>query len=95
VVVDDLDVVCVAAEPTEANTELVVDADAVLAEPIADQLFKTVRWRNLQVGKSGSCVEHDKFAEGNALKIRRESTNFLTLEESFCVVVAKAANRGT
>jgi hypothetical protein len=69
VVVDDLDVMCVSAEPTEANTELVVDADAALTEAIAGQFFETVRWWNLQVGQGGSCVEHDKFAEGNPLKI--------------------------
>jgi hypothetical protein len=85
----------VVADPTEADTELVVDADAVLTKAIADQFFKTVGWRHLQVGESGGCVEHDKLAEGNALEIRGESTNFLTLEESFGVVVAKAANHGT
>jgi len=39
VVVDDLDVVSIAAEPTEADSELVVDADAVLPEAVAGQLF--------------------------------------------------------
>ena len=58
-VVDDLDVVCVAAEPTEANAELVVDADAVLTEATAGKLLKSVGRRNLEIGEGGSSVEHN------------------------------------
>jgi len=94
VVVNDLNVVGVVAEPTEADSKLVVDADAVLAEPIADQLFESVgRW-DLQVGKVGGGIEHNELSQSNALKIRWEAANFLTLKETFRVVVAKTANHG-
>jgi hypothetical protein len=59
VIVDNLDVVGVAAEPSEANSELVVDADAVLTDTIASKLFKSIgRW-HLEVGEGGGGVEHD------------------------------------
>jgi hypothetical protein len=58
-VVDDLDVMGVAAEPPEANSELFVDADAVLTDTIASKLFKSIGGRHLQVGKGGGGVEHD------------------------------------
>jgi hypothetical protein len=59
VVVHDLDVVGVAAEPTEANAELVVDTDAVLTEAVTGKLLKSVGRRDLEVGESGGGVEHD------------------------------------
>jgi hypothetical protein len=59
VVVDNLDVMGVAAEPSEANSELIVDADAVLTDTIAGKLFKSIGRRHLEVGKGGGGVEHD------------------------------------
>ena len=58
-VVDDLDVMGVAALPTEANPELVVDADAVLTDAIAGKLLKSIGRRHLEVGEGGGGVEHD------------------------------------
>jgi hypothetical protein len=59
VVVDNLDVMGVAPEPPEANSELVVDADAVLTDTIASKLFKSIgRW-HLEVDKRRGGIEHD------------------------------------
>ena len=93
-IVDDLDVVGVAADPAEANAELVVDTDAVLPEAITSQFLESVGRRHLQVGESCGGIEHNKFAEGNALEIRLKSADFLALEEAFGGVVAKVANHG-
>jgi len=59
VVVDDLDVMGVAAEPSEANSELVVDTDAVLTDTIASKFFKSIGRRHPEVCKCGGGVEHD------------------------------------
>ena len=48
-VVDDLHVVRVAVAPDEADPEPVVDADAMLAAPIAAQGFKPVPWKDRQI----------------------------------------------
>ena len=92
-VVDDLDVMSVASSPTEADSELVVDADAVLADTITDELLEAVGWRDPEIGESGGSIEHDKLAQGNALKTRRKTTNSLALEQAFGVVVAETANQ--
>jgi hypothetical protein len=55
VVVDDFDVrgAGLAVGPFEANPPLHVDADAVLALPVALQSFERVRWQRLEVRKTG------------------------------------------
>jgi len=44
IIVDDLDVVGVAATPTEADAPLVIDSDAVLPFPILGQSLQPVTW---------------------------------------------------
>lgn len=58
-IVDDLDVMSVAPEPSEANSELVVDADTVLTDTITSKLFESIGRRHLEICKCGSGVEHD------------------------------------
>jgi len=95
VVVDDLDVMGVTTDPAEANAKLVVDPNAVLAKAIAGQFLQSVSRRHFQVSEGDCSVEHDELAESNTLEIRWESADLLSLEETFGVVVAKAANHGT
>lgn len=47
-VVSNFDGVCVVVFPSKAYSELVVDADAVLAGAIAFQRFESVAWREAQ-----------------------------------------------
>jgi len=83
VVVDNLDVVSVAPAPAEANAELVVDPDAVLAEAITGQFLESVSRRHPEICEGGGGIEHDELAQSNALEIGRKSANFLALEEPF------------
>jgi hypothetical protein len=94
-IIDDLDIVSVAPDPAEAEAKLVVDADAVLTEPIAGQLFEPIRGRHFQVGEGRGGVEHDELAKCDAQEIRWESANFVALEQAFRIVVAKTANHVT
>ena len=80
-VVDDLDVVGVAADPTEADTELVVDADAVLTEAIADEFFETVGWRHRRLlqrpyGRTDPLSMVSRRGESGARDMRLPVTNF-------------------
>jgi hypothetical protein len=44
-IVDDLEVICVAISPNEANPPLIVDPDAVLALPIRSKVLQPIaRW---------------------------------------------------
>jgi len=95
VVVDDFDVVGVAADPAEADSKLVVDADAVLTEAVTGEFFKSIGGWDLQIGEGSGGIKHDELAESNTVEIGWETTNFLALEEAFGVVVAKTANHGT
>jgi hypothetical protein len=44
-VIDNLNVICVSACPTETNPPLVVDSDAVLAGSIASKRFQAIAGR--------------------------------------------------
>jgi hypothetical protein len=69
VVVHDLDVPYRTLAPLEANPPLIVDADAVLAEPIAVQSFEAVAWRNPEVVKLLGRVDRKKLGSCTALNL--------------------------
>jgi hypothetical protein len=92
VVVDDFDVVRISAGPAETEAPLVVDADAVLARPVAHQLLETVgRW-NTEVEKTSRSVEHEEFPQSDSLEVRWQPADPLSLEEAFGVDVPEAAD---
>jgi hypothetical protein len=74
VVVADLDGVGVAALPPKADAPLVVDADAVLASPVAGELLEPVAWRDAEVGERLGGVEDEELPEGAALEVGWPST---------------------
>ena len=61
-VVDDLDVFGSGGGPTEADTVLVVDPDAVLALPVTPERFQTIPRRHPQVIKLTSDLKLPEFA---------------------------------
>ena len=58
-VVDDLDIVCVGVEPAEADAQLFIDANTVLAFAIACELFEVIGRRDTKIGEAGRSVEHE------------------------------------
>jgi hypothetical protein len=56
-IVDDLDFVCVAITPHEADAESLVDSDAVLSSPVTFELFESVARKNCQVLESMGCMQ--------------------------------------
>ena len=65
-VVDDLHVMRVTVAPDEADSESVIDADAVLAPPIADQGFEPVPGKDRQIPKFVRRVQLAELPLGNA-----------------------------
>jgi hypothetical protein len=47
VVLDDLDVVGIASNPSEADSELIVDPNAVLSKSVTYEFLQASRWRGL------------------------------------------------
>ena len=56
-VVNDLNVVGIAASPQETYTPLIIDADAVLTLAVGLQCFQTISWRNHQILQGASTVQ--------------------------------------
>jgi hypothetical protein len=94
VVVDDLDVMSVSADPAKADPPLVVDANAVLAETIGGELLQTVRRGHPEVSKAGGGIENEQFAKGNSVKIRGHPSDPLAPKESLGVGVTEASDHG-
>ena len=71
-VIHDCNSVRVAVLPYEANSPLLIDADAVLALPIAFQFFQVVARRHLQIGQRSRPVQVFELPPGRAVQFRAE-----------------------
>jgi len=89
-VVNDLNLRCVTDAPSKADAPLVVDANAVLAGPIALELLEPVARRNAEIVQGFGGVDGDEFAEHRPLKLGGISTYGLALEQSLRVPIGKA-----
>jgi hypothetical protein len=90
VVVHDLNVVCIATVPPEADPPLVVDPDAVLASAITAQSFKTVARGHPKIVKLGRSIQHPELSQSHLLRTRSESASGAPVEETLCVSVPEA-----
>jgi hypothetical protein len=92
VVIDDLDVVRVAIDPAETQAELLVDADAVLANTVAMQGLQPVAGRDAQVFEPHGRVQEVELAPrdvGNGAK----PADDLVVEQAPRVLVGEGADR--
>lgn len=87
-VVDDLDVVCIAVVPAEADAPLVVDPDTVLAFSIASKRFEAVPRRCSQVVELPRAVQEEQLAAGDPFE-RTKSTYIAIIEQSLRVLRSK------
>jgi hypothetical protein len=76
VVIDDLDFLRAGRRPNEADPELVVYADAVLARAIALQHFKPVARRHPKIAQPGCTVEHRQLSHCRPLEIGKTPDTF-------------------
>ena len=94
-VVDDLDVMRVAGPPSKTDSPLSVDADAVLSSTITFQLLESVRRRNAEVVECRRRIHHSELSEGNALHVRAQSLDRLSMKEALCVSIPETLNHFT
>jgi hypothetical protein len=81
VVVDDFDVVRIPGSPTEADTPLLVDPNAVLTSPAAAEPLKPVsRWTSEVIEGLGR-IQHEQLSVSGPLKGRRKALVAHTAED--------------
>src|ERR1700679_2482601 len=93
VVIDDFNVrrAGFAFGPSETNSPLIVDADAVFAAAIAFQRFKAIAGQSGQIGKRYSGFETIQLQSCRAIKAG-EGFDSSSSVELGCLLVPKAAN---
>src|SRR5215471_15388193 len=90
-VIGDFHVVRVAVLPDEANAELIVNPNAVLALTVALQRFQPVARRRLEIVECVGRMHHSKFAERDALD-RLKPLRELAVPDLFSICASKALN---
>lgn len=71
-IVGDLDIVDTFVLPSENDSPLIVDANAVLAGSISAKDFEPIGWRCGQVAKGDRSIQHKKLPKGYRLNIWRK-----------------------
>src|SRR5262245_26011345 len=93
-VVDDLDFVGMALTPDEADPPLVVDADRMLAAPIALQRLQPVAGRNAKIIETDRVVEKTQLAQSNGLNVARKAAAAKARPDRGRFLVAEARDHG-
>src|SRR5688572_14827788 len=70
VIVDDLDVIRVSISPAETDPPLIINSDAVLADPAALQGFQPVARRHAQKIKRSSGIDLDQLSQCDPQQVR-------------------------
>jgi hypothetical protein len=95
VVIGDLDVVYSVVPPFEADPELRVDADAVLACTRAAQCFQTVARRRAQIVEPDSGVQLLQLSHCDLLQFERPpSRTSAVLEEFANIAIPETSDQG-
>jgi hypothetical protein len=92
VVVDDLDLKSIALAPLEANSPLIVDANAVLTGTVTVQTFQPVAWGNSEIRDVLSVVQHSQLPSSYFLNHARQSTGDLALPDLFRVTALEGSD---
>lgn len=91
-VVDNLDILCIAVLPPKTNAPLIIDANAPLTRPIAGKLFKTVTGRNSQKVQRCSTMYLLQLSLSDTLHILRQLFGKLSLKKLLRFLTSKASN---
>jgi hypothetical protein len=86
----DLDPEGFAVPPRETDPPLIVDADAVLALPMARQSFEPVAGRLAQIVEPLGCIERQQLGPGALLNLQGQSAHGMACEDRSGPLVAKA-----
>lgn len=82
-IVGHLYIVCVFLPPNEADAELIIDPDRMLAFAVSLERFKSVCPRDTKVVQVLRTVDHAEFPPGDFEEISRKALWVLTVEDRF------------
>lgn len=91
-IVYDLHVGGVSVLPSEADSPLSIDTDAILTGAVAAQSFKPAAGRNAQIAEFLRAVEQKQFAPCDSREPTKPGNAFVT-KEPFGVAVMEAPDR--
>jgi len=91
-IISDFDIMGIGADPSEADPPLVIDTDAVLSPPVAAQGLQSVRWRNPEVCKGLSIIQHSELPACDFLNLRRQALGPFPMPDHFSVFRPEAPN---
>ena len=94
VVVSNLNIESVTVFPTEADTVLIVNADAIVSSTIAFQCFQPVRRRRCQVSKLIRAIDLHQPSQRHSRNLLK-STDALLMEDRLRVFITKGADQTT
>jgi hypothetical protein len=94
VIIDDLDIVGMSRSKSEADSPLVIDADAVLAVTIAAQLLQTISRRDAQIVQRDRGVKLQKFSQGDSAQIPRPALDGHAPKQLLGLPIPEAADHG-
>ena len=89
-VVDDLDLPCFAIAPSETDTPLFVDANAVLPSAVAPQRLEPVAGRRPQIVKSACSLKRQEFRPRPLLDPHWQAANGMAHEDGRATLVGEA-----
>jgi hypothetical protein len=89
-IVGHLDIVGVAAFPSETNAPLIVDTDALLTCTITVQRLQSIRWRHAQKVQGFRGIQGLELDIGATMHVRRKAAHTKTGEEGGCSLVSEA-----
>ncbi|MEI6315802.1 MAG: hypothetical protein WCO89_13095, partial [Syntrophus sp. (in: bacteria)] len=92
-IINDLNVIGMAAFEVEAHAPLIVDTDAPLPDSVTLQLLQPVIGRNTKISQVFRSVEHGQFAQGHDLNIH-ETGNPLAVKQGFRVGALECRDHG-
>jgi hypothetical protein len=95
VVVDNLDFKCVSSVPSEADTPLLIDSDAVLAGSITGKSLKAVCRRNPKVDEVPCMIEHGELVERTLLDVAGKFPRPLLVPYLLCFRIGKTLDHPT
>ena len=90
-VIHNFNVPCIRALPAEADTPLVIDANAVLAFALALQGFESIAGRYTQIVEAPGLIQQKEFPSRDPLNLRRQPPRGLIRKQSLGLRVGEAA----
>lgn len=86
--VSDLDLLWPGFRPDEAEPELVVDADAVLAMAVPPEWLQAIAWWNMSIVEAGGRIEDGELPESDASEASKAAPR-LAFKEGLGVAATK------